>query len=260
MYGAGKVAAGYAGMKLAERTRKQAAAMESFDATKAYLASLPAGTAAAPVASTSGGGTSGTFTTNHPSFALATAEEAKSVSTVAATSGGGNSSGSSSLFGSGADIKSGNKVTPSTSTADTSALIGTGGPQAMAKEAEDAQEAATQEAVAKTAFGFGEFSRGGGGSSFGGAGGKDAGGAEEIPAAPGIAPGATAPGRSVASAINPNQMIEEANAGIEGNEQGSMVGVNGNRERSLFDTIKLKHTKALQVGNVQGPASIEVKN
>ncbi|MGZ6286817.1 MAG: hypothetical protein ACXWQO_01410 [Bdellovibrionota bacterium] len=260
MYGAGKLAAGYAGMKLAKRSRDQAAAMESLDATNYYLSHMPVPGAVAAVAPGSNGGTSGTFAPNHPTFSVATPDEAKST----AASGGGSgaiSSGSSSAFQS-PEMKN---LSPKSavSSADGGGLtaVGTGGPAEAAKEAKDAEEKATQAEVAKTAFGFGEFSRGGGGAAFSAGGKEAAAGDGEAAAVLGVAPGAnSAPSRNIASAINPNQMMEEASSGIDGNEQGSMVGVSGNRNTSLFDTVKLKHTKALQLGNIQGPASIEVKN
>lgn len=264
LYGAGKVAAGYASMKLAERSKKQAESMASIELAQSLQAT--SGVTTGPVAGSSGG-SAGTFQTGQPSFSLATGT-GTSTSTATATNaaeGGGSSTGSSSLFGN-SELRSGiSNRTPADTGGGAGApagglSFGNSGPEAAAAAKEE-EEKAVQAEVAKSAFGFGEFSRGGGGGTFSG-GSASAAAGEDVPAAlnglvAGLA-GDQAP--SVASRINPNQMYDEATAGIDGNEQGSMVGVSGNRDKSLFETIKFKHTKALQSGNVQGPASVEVRN
>lgn len=256
LWGAGKVAAGFASMKLAKRTRQQAEAMGSIE-----VPVYP--TAAAPVvASGSGVGNAGTTQSNQPHFE-ATPEP--TVSAAKADSGGGGpaieSTGSSAMN---ADFKGGAKREPASAGAGGGgggfAAFSNASTEADAKEAID-EEKATQAEVAKSAFGYGEFARGGGGASFSGAPGAAPAGADEALGQPSnLAPGANEPGLSVASAINPNQMFDEATSGLEGNEQGSMAGVSGNRDRSLFDTIKLKHNKAFQLGNLQGPTAVEVRN
>ena len=115
----------------------------------------------------------------------------------------------------------------------------------------------------KTAFGYGEYSRGGG--SMNSAGAASAAGDKEDPAAALAGIAGNLPGngadRSIASQLNANQLADEAGAGLDGSEQGSMAGVSGNRDRSLFETVKAKNTKALQAGNLVGPNSrIEIRN
>ncbi|MGE3263375.1 MAG: hypothetical protein AB7K68_16470 [Bacteriovoracia bacterium] len=263
LYGAGKVAAGYASMKLAERSKKQAESMASIELAQSLQVS--SGVTTGPVAGSSGG-TAGTFQTGQPSFSLAT-DTGTSTATATATNAesNGSSTGSSSLFGN-SELRSGiSNRTPADTGSGAGApagglSFGNSGPDAAAVAKEEEEKAAQAE-VAKSAFGFGEFSRGGGGGTFSGGSGSAAAG-EDVPAAlNGLVAGLSGdPAPSVASRINPNQMYDEATAGIDGNEQGSMVGVSGNRDKSLFETIKFKHTKALQSGNVQGPASVEVRN
>jgi hypothetical protein len=63
-----------------------------------------------------------------------------------------------------------------------------------------------------------------------------------------------------ATGLNPAQIFRDAQEGSEDAEQGSMAGVSGKSETSLFDITKQKLLKMFQTGNIGIPKNVEVKN
>ena len=65
---------------------------------------------------------------------------------------------------------------------------------------------------------------------------------------------------SKATGVNPNSLYRDAMEGIdESHNQASMAGVSGS-SKSLFQVVKLKYNKMMEVGRLQGPGAVEVRN
>jgi hypothetical protein len=110
-------------------------------------------------------------------------------------------------------------------------------------------------AVAKDALGtsFETPLTGGGTHSYMGSG--SGGGKEETPKPEGLLGG-----NSAATGLSPNQMYQTALEGTDGAEEGSMAGVSGRNDASLFDITRQKLTKMFETGNVGVSKNVEVRN
>lgn len=259
LYGMGKVAVGYASMKLAKRSKEQAEMLESIDSS-AY--NLPA-SSISTVSATAGSGGPVQIQTNQPSF---------SISTVTATNTGSSSGSGSTGSSNGSSAMPSNELRSAVAATKAAASgVGSssgsssslGGGSSGDGASRDPASLAVEAAVKPSSSGsLGEFSRGGGAPSFGGGGSHSA--TDDVAASIGGLMGGIMGGggeaKGVAATINPDQLYEDGTAGISGNEQGSMAGVNSNSNKTLFEIIKVKNTKALQLGNVQGPSGVEIKN
>jgi hypothetical protein len=139
---------------------------------------------------------------------------------------------------------------------------GGGGGESRSLEAEDAAKDKNEKA-AKEAMGNSfetQLTGGSGVRSFAG-GAPAAAGKDEVPNLAALAGniGADPGSQSAATGLSPTALMREAQEGADGSEQGSMVGVNGKSETSLFEITKAKITKMFQIGNVGIPKNVEVK-
>jgi hypothetical protein len=258
MYGAGKAAVGYASMHLAKQNRKQADNLASLDTDSFY--NNQGAQIHQPMPQGAGGGVP-YYQNNNPQFFVpgsgATSSVAPASSSPTFTGGGGGASvmpspefrglASNGAKGSGGfsgGLNSAPGPTPGSTNADEEA------------EAAEAAGAAAQPAGQSFEIAVG---RGGGSRYGGGSGGSsdDSGGLAEVL---GAVVGGGSPSASSATGLNPNALYRDALEGLDGTEhQGSMAGVNG-RDRTLFQVVKSKYYKMMEVGRLQGPGAVEVRN
>jgi hypothetical protein len=265
LYGMGKVAVGYASMKLAKRTEEQAAMLESIP-YPGYA--FPVAAAPSTVSPSNNGGGSATFQTNQPTFSMATTAGSTETPLSAGATGSGFGSSSmptSEMRSALANAKNNSGVSSGSGGSGLSASGVAAGAGSSEGASTDPAAAGDKSEMAKPNLGPSfEISRGGGVPSFSGhsGGSGDDSGASALANAMGgiMGGGDISVTRSVAANINPDQVYEDATAGLEGNEQGSMAGVNSSRDKSLFDIVKVNYNKALQLGNLQGPSAVEIKN
>lgn len=254
MFGAGKVAVGYASSYLAKQNRKQADALSSIS----EATSTATGTAAAPSAAPpTGPASSIAYNNNMPVFSVSTgtltSTSTAATTGVVATSGSSFASGSRSIAsGSGGSLGS------AVGGSGGSFGGGSGGGAAAAGDAPKGAEEAAEEAKKENGF---EIAHSGGGSARYGGGGKSSGGAEkdELPNIGSMLAGALGgPASSAATGINPNQVFRDAtddeNAG-----QGAEAGVSAN-SHSLFEVVRNRYFKLVEGGRVQGPGAVQVRN
>lgn len=263
MWGAGKVAAGYGMMKLAERTEKQAERMRSIQEIQDLQALLAARNAAGqPVLNAAqlappGSGTVPYYQNNQPAFVFPTTGG----SGLAPNPGGV----SYAIPNGGASVALGNlrnpassgyqaKITGAPGGSGGAGAGDTGGASVPPPGEEDAQKAkAASEAMGNNFV----TSLTGGPRSFSGSPSEPA--KDEMPnLAAMLNPGGDA--ATAATGLSPSQIFNDALEGTEGTEQGSMSGVNGKSETSLFQITREKITKMFQVGNVGIPKDVEVRN
>lgn len=265
MWGAGKVAAGYGMMKLAERTEKQAERMRSIQEIQDLQALLAARNAAGqPVLNAAqlappGSATVPYYQNNQPAFAFPTTGS----SGLAPNPGGVNYA----IPNGGASVALGNLRNPASAgfAPKGSGLSGgSGGAGAGSSSGASAPppgEEDTQKAKAASEAMGNNFvtSLTGGPKPY--AGGASEPAKDEMPnLAAMLNPGAGADTQSAATGLSPSQIFSDALEGTEGTEQGSMAGVNGKSENSLFQITREKITKMFQVGNVGAPKDVEVRN
>lgn len=259
MYGAGKAAVGYASMWMAKRNKDQAASLASIDSA-AYLPPASPSTIS-NTQSTNNGGTA-YYPNNNVQFLLPTDNSGASVgnpgSTNAAVVAGGGASVMPSEFRNPASNSSGGKGGVSSS----GSPGGAGAPSAKGGGTESTDGSAGLEANKdgkETASQGFEISLAGGNSNrYGGGSGeksKDDGGVGDLL---GGLMGSGA--ESKATGVNPNQIYRSATEDLDGTEEvGSMAGV-GNKDRTLFEAVRSKYFKMMEVGRLQGPGAVEVKN
>jgi hypothetical protein len=139
-----------------------------------------------------------------------------------------------------------------------------GGAGSGAAPEEKTGEAAAEAAKAKGPEGVGlELNLGGGnGSRYGGGSSssdKDEGGG--VADLLGGMLGANTPGAptSNATGLNPNSLYRDATDDLKGDEQGSMAGVSGSGS-TLFQVVKTKYNKMMEVGRLARPGTVEVRN
>ncbi len=264
MYGAGKMAAGYASMHLAKRSAQQAENMKTIQELQDLIAieqmrrangipptvsmTMPAG----------GGGPAPYMVTNQPTFTFPTSGSS-GLAEVPTTTNYAIPSGGASIA-----MQGMRNPASALSAKDSGLSGGGGGGGASAGDSSGASapsEGEVNEAKAKTqkdtldsfATSLSGGLRGFSGSSSGEAA-KD-----EVPnLAAMMNMGQDA--APVATGLSPTQMYSTALEGTEGMEQGSMSGVNGKSETSLFAITKEKLNKMFQVGNIGIPKELEVKN
>lgn len=248
-YGAGKVAVGYASMYLADKNRKIAESLSSIDPD--MMSTGVSAPASAPYVYQGSNGTA-YYQNNNPSFAMPDG--------TSASTGGEGTAGTNSYSGAGG----GASVMPSPEFRQPASLGkgngGLGSAGASPKSGGGAESPLDASAEAEppksaTAPEAGLNLSGGGGSRYGGGGGAPA---EEGAPAPQVL-GGDGPS-SKATGVNPNSLYADAMEGLDENQtQGSMAGVSGS-SKSLFQVIKLKYNKMMEVGRLQGPGAVEVRN
>lgn len=248
-YGAGKVAVGYASMYLADKNRQIAASLGSID---------PYATAVAPVAASTpyvNQGANGTvyYQNNQPNIALPDGTSTSSDNTDTA------STGSFTGAGGGASVMPSPDGRQPSSLGKGGGVGGLGGSAGGAKssgpesplEASAEPEKAKDPAAPETGLNL----SGGGGSRYGGGG--TAAADEGAPVAQVLDSGSA---NSKATGVNPNSLYRDAMEGIDEDQaQASMAGVSGSA-KSLFQVVKLKYNKMMEVGRLQGPGAVEVRN
>lgn len=277
LWGAGKVAAGYGMMYLAKKSQQQAENLESLDEQKflqqmalqqrAAAGQLPGATA--PTPTPVGSGVVPYYQNNNPVITIPNSGTSttglaplpKSVSYNVAGGGSASGSGSSAPLNPNAARNLASALSAGKADAPAaSAGGGTGGGSGASAEGEEASKEKNEKA-AKEALGStfeGQLTGGGGLHPFsGGAGGGGA--KDEVPNLAALMGGGDGT-KLAGTGLSPTQIFQAAQEGTDGTEQGSMVGVSGKSETSLFDITKAKLTKMFQVGNVGAPKNVEVKN
>lgn len=266
MWGAGKLAAGYGMMYVAKKSQDQAARMGEIQADQDMITALQAqqatgGTsAAANAAVAAASGAAPYYQNNTPSFTLpgtTAASSTLSSNVVSYGSAGSSTGGSAPLLGANASA-----VTAARNPASTTGASGGGGNStgASSPPAADAAANPPKENTAKEALGSSfEMQLTGGMRSYAGGGGSSS-GKDEIPNIASLMGGGEANAKTAATGLSPTALFQAGTEGTDGQEQGSMSGVNGKSETSLFDITKAKLTKMFQVGNVGIPKNVEVKN
>lgn len=262
MFGAGKMAAGYASMWLAKRSAEQAESMHSLNELQ-MLEEMAAARQAAATSPTPASVVMATpvpyYNNNQPVFALPSSTTNTGLAPLPSSPSyyAQSSGGSSSL------PKQGVRQPASSGSGGGSGaggLGGGGGASAQAGTTETAEEAEEPKAKAnKEALGSFEAAIAGGMRPFGGSPGEPA--KDEAPnfaAMMGL--GGQENTKPAATGLSPTQMYSEALEGTEGTEQGSMSGVNGKSQVSLFAITKEKLNKMFQVGNVGMPKNVDVRN
>jgi hypothetical protein len=248
-YGAGKVAVGYASMYLADKNRQIAASLGSID---------PYATTGAPVAASTpyvnqGANGAAYYQNNQPNIALPDGTSTSSDS-------GADTASTGSFTGAGG----GASVMPSPDSRQPSSLgkngnagsLGGGGAKSAGGETPlEASAAEPEKAKDPAAPELGLNLSGGGGSRYGGGG---AAAADEGAPVAQVLEGESS--NSKATGVNPNSLYRDAMEGIdEAQSQASMAGVSGS-SKSLFQVVKLKYNKMMEVGRLQGPGAVEVRN
>lgn len=259
MYGAGKMAAGYASMWLAKRTEKAAENMKTIqelqeqieiekiraaqNVNPAVIGAWPAGNPPAP-----------TYINNNPIITMPSSGSDSGlaplpIAPVPVASGG-------------ASIAMPGRMTASIPASAKAGGGGGGGGGASAGDSSGAsvppeEQTAAQAKNHKDALGSFETSLTGGMRAFGGGTAELA--KDEAPNMAALLGGADG-NHQAATGLSPTQMMSTALEGTDGMEQGSMAGVNGKSETSLFVITKDKLNKMFQVGNVGIPKELEVKN
>jgi hypothetical protein len=248
-YGAGKMAVGYATMWMADKNRKQAESLESID----MYAPVATATTSSNYKPTNYGN-SASYQNNDPAFSLANgttvssdgnpdgaavgggasvmpAADSRMPASLGENGGGG--SGGSGIGSAGALKSSPGGDSPAAPTADDSA-------------------SPTKEALGNNF----EVALGGGSGVRYGGGGKTDGAEDDKPSTPQVleAGGST----SKATGVNPESIYQDALKGLD-ETKGSMAGVSGSG-LTLFEVVKAKYNKMMEVGRLQGPGAVEVRN
>jgi|GEM_PF-7118420 len=260
MYGAGKMAAGYASMWLAKRTEKAAESMNTIQELREQIEIEKIRAAS---------GTPVTIMPAWPAGASPPAPYYQNNNPVFTMPSSTSNSGLAPLPVSPTPIASGGAsiAMPGRNTASTPASAkgpsgggggGTSAGDSSGASAPPPEETAAQAKSHKDALGSFETSLTGGLRSFGGSSAAPA--KDEAPNMAALLGGTDSGGHQAATGLSPTQMMSAALEGTEGTEQGSMAGVNGKSETSLFAITKEKLNKMFQVGNVGIPKELEVKN
>ncbi len=259
MYGAGKAAVGYASMWMAKRNKDQAASLASIDQSMYLPPAAPS--TISNTQPTNNGGTA-YYPNNNVQFLLPTDNSGASVTTSP------DASNTAVVAGGGASVMpTGDRALASTAGAkgglsSSSSPGGVGGANSKGGASPAAEGEATPEANkdGKETAGQGfEISLAGGNSSrYGGGSGEKSGGDAGVGDLFGSLMGSGA--ESKATGLNPNQIYRHATEDLDGTEEvGSMAGV-GNKDRTLFEAVRSKYFKMMEVGRLQGPGAVEVKN
>lgn len=247
-FGAGKMAAGYASIYMSKQNKKQADNLASYE-TQMYYNQMNTPYPMPTISQPPVNGGAPYYQNNQPSFAIA----GSSTNTDSTNS---NSTGTDPYATSGASImphdgitrnlassKNGGVSTGGNGGANPS-LFNATGESASNDTAADAQ--ANKQAEALSGF---EISLSGGGASrYTGSGSShDAGKSDSTSLNPSFVD------NSVGTGVNPNEVYKNAVSDVN---QGALE--NGG-EQSLFDAIRAKHMKMVEMGRVMGPPPVEVK-
>jgi hypothetical protein len=264
MWGAGKLAAGYGMMYVAKKSQDQAARMGEIQADKDMIAALQAqqatgGTSvAANAAIAGGGGPAPYYQNNAPAFTIPTSSGGASTASPAVVnygSGGSTTGGSAPLLGAAAASARNLASTGGVSGGGGAAASG-GDPKADAATGDAAKDKTAKEALS----GNFEMQLSGGMKGYAGTG-SSGGGKDDVPNIASLMGNmGDQNAKTAATGISPTALYAAGTEGTDGQEQGSMSGVNGKSETSLFAITKAKLTKMFEVGNVGIPKNVEVKN
>jgi hypothetical protein len=255
MYGAGKAAVGYASMWMAKRNREQAKSLSSLEDVE--YGPQPT-VSSSPQFSNNGGVPY--YPNNNPQFFISS--DGESTNSLAPTA-----SSAGSFAGGGASVMPNESRNPASAGSGKSGGVssagggsaGGGAPVVGAAGGGAAEESASNEANKAATQGF-EVSLSGGNSSRYGGGGEKSSGGDSADSSQALGGAIAGGGDSRATGLNPNSIYRDALEGLDGSEEaGSMAGVNG-KDRSLFDAVKMKYYKMMEVGRLQGPGAVEVKN
>ncbi|MGZ6337268.1 MAG: hypothetical protein ACXWSL_14975 [Bdellovibrionota bacterium] len=264
MWGAGKLAAGYGMMYLAQKSETQAANRASIQDDQmmaAMLAQRQAAGGALPAAQPAlVGGPAPFYQNNTPTFNIPNTSGNSGLAATPAAAAATNAMNNGSSTGGSAPI-SGARMPASAGISGKGG--GGGGGIADSAGPGAAAEDGGKEKVAKEAMGSNfEMQLTGGMRPYSGAASPTAASKEEVPNMAALMGGLNgdAGAKSAATGLSPNQVYQDALEGTEGTEQGSMAGVNGKSDSTLFAITKAKLTKMFQVGNVGIPKNVEVKN
>jgi hypothetical protein len=263
LYGAGKLAVGYASMWAAKRSQEQADNMNSLEELT-MLKQLAANQQAATITAYQGGSPSVPYyTNNQPTFSFPTSGDNFGLAANPGAVSYAIPSGGASLAMSGASRAPASAEGAGGKGPGLSGGGGSGAPDSSG--ASSSQESAADDVKAKShkeALGSFETSLTGGVRAFSGGGGSSSSSAEETPSLASMMNlgGPADQAKPAATGLSPTQMYTDALEGTEGTEQGSMAGVSGKSETSLFVITKEKLNKMFQVGNVGIPKDVEVKN
>ncbi|MCO5142077.1 MAG: hypothetical protein M9962_03190 [Oligoflexia bacterium] len=246
LFGAGKMAAGYATMYMSKQNQKQADNMATFEEQMlANKMNQPYPMPTISQAPVNGGAPY--YQNNQPSFSIA---------------GASSSDGTGSTAGNGFDMYSAsaaslmpqNGISRNPASKGTGVSEGTGGSLSMnasgTETGEDAEAAAEAAASDKNAEALGSFEfnlSSGGGSRYTG-GGDSSSGKQDTPSA------GTGFADSVGTGVNPNEVYKSA---LESPNQAAADKAVG--EGSLFDAIRAKHMQMVEMGRLMGPPPVEVK-
>jgi hypothetical protein len=266
LYGAGKMAAGYASVWASKRTAQQAANLESMDMSQYYPPMVP--TAATPPAyAVVGNNNPPAYVSNQPTFtypagmaastgAAAAGSPAGTTNFRAAAAGGAGGSGSSAAPNSAASrslasaaLGSGKGLTASGGGASS----GTGASEAPASSPDDAAAEKTKEAVGPS---FEMSLTGGIRNSFGGSG--SGGSGSDTNSLASLLGNVAGDNKNGGTNISPAALMQEAGQSPDG-AQGSGPGVSSS-DSSLFEQIRSRITKRLELGDVGASKNVEVKN
>lgn len=269
LYGAGKMAAGYASIWASKRTARQAENLASIEMSQYEMAAMPRPAQPATQYVVVGNNTPPAYLNNTPSFIYPNTSPGSGNNTsppplasypTANAGGTGSSAAPATAVGSRALASSGAGGRGGLSAAAGGMGGGSGSssaPPATNEEKEKEKEKEAKEAVGNS---FDIALTGGVRNSFGHSG--DSPGGADSPNLGALLGNIAGDGKNASNTnISPNQVYQEATQGLDGNEQqGSMSGVNGRNETSLFDIMRTKITKMIEVGNVGASKTVEVKN
>jgi len=249
LVGAGKVATGFASMKLAESNKKQAEKLKSLELVKPNIQAEAAATVA--------GGPALTYTNNSPGFFVPDATGGSSSASAALNSGVIGSGGGTSVMPTGGNLLLSRRL--ASSPASGGGVSGGSGSAGSGSSAENSAAPANQEEgkTDKTAEALGdafELNLTGGASRYGG-GYSDRGGDNPVAGMAALFSGLLGQdnegGAGTGNTIAP-YYGDEGEAYIQGaTEDGVHAG-----DSSLFEIVKSKHNKMMQAGRLTGPGEV----
>lgn len=257
MVGAGKMAAGYASVWLSKRTADQGERMKSIQELKDYndylMMQQQLGAGQQQLVTIGGSGAVPFYQNNTPTFSMGTSTGGSaSVDPSSDTL----DNGTGPFSASGASIAPTRGLASNTSknsvagSSRPSGSDSSGSPETPAAPTE--KETADKEAIGSSF----ETHLTGGVVAFSGSSSSSSSSKDEVAHIPGAAHDEF---KAAATGLNPGQMYNEALEGTEGMEQGSMAGVNGKGNSSVFEITKQKLMKMFHTGNVGVSKNVEVK-
>jgi hypothetical protein len=274
LYGAGKVAVGYASMWAAKKNRQQAASMGSLPIVlpgQPAQQRAPANPQAQANNQGSGGSGDGGIRSNSPTIggnisSITTATATKTnTGTVAATPTNsiGAGMGTSVLpdFGNRNPSSISKGAAPTGNAGGVTAAAAGAGGKEKEQEAPVPEETSGNSENPKDAFGNGfELASGGGGvpAYSGGKSGDST--SDPTNGIGNLLGNILGENKGSATGINPNQIYRDALAGLPDQSSESIGAEVSPSANSLFSTVTTKLRKMVELGRVQGPGAVEVRN